>query len=82
MLSSDRIRGPTRFGKALNLIFPRLSSQNKRGCGHATILKRPAATEKTYNVTIFSFQVCLRDIFFNHLMSPSKGELIPKAPKV
>ena len=28
MLSSDRIRGLTRFGKALNLIFPKLSSQN------------------------------------------------------
>ena len=32
-LSSDRIRGPTRFGKALNLIFPKLSSPNMRGFG-------------------------------------------------
>ena len=38
MLSSDRIRGLTRFGKALNLIFPKLSSQNMRGFDHATIL--------------------------------------------
>ena len=38
MLSSDRIRGRTRFGKALNLIFPKLSSQNMRGFHHATIL--------------------------------------------
>ena len=37
-LSSDRIRRPTRFGKALNLIFPKLSSQNMRGFDHATIL--------------------------------------------
>ena len=37
-LSSDRIRGPTRFTKALNLIFPKLSSQNMRGFNHATIL--------------------------------------------
>ena len=35
---SDRIRGPTRFGKAPNLIFPKLSSQNMRGFDHATIL--------------------------------------------
>ena len=38
MLSSDRIFGPVRFGKALNLIFPKLSSQNIRGFDHATIL--------------------------------------------
>ena len=38
MLSSDRIRGLTRFGKALNLIFPKLSSQNMRGFNHATIV--------------------------------------------
>ena len=38
MLSSDRIRGPTRFGKALNVIFPKLSSQNICGFDHATIL--------------------------------------------
>ena len=37
-LSSDRIREPTRFGKALSLIFPRLSSVNMRGFDHATIL--------------------------------------------
>ena len=37
MLSSDRIRGPTRFGKALNLIFPELSSQNMRGFDHTKI---------------------------------------------
>ena len=37
-LSSDRIRGPTRFGEALNLIFPKLSSQNMRGFDHASIL--------------------------------------------
>ena len=37
MLSSDRIRGPTRLGKALNLIFLKLSSQNIRGFAHATI---------------------------------------------
>ena len=35
---TERIRGPTRFGKALNLIFPKLSSQNVRGFDHATIL--------------------------------------------
>ena len=35
---SKVIRGPTRFGKALNLIFPKLSSQNMRGFDHATIL--------------------------------------------
>ena len=29
--------GPTRFGKALTLIFPKLSSQNMRGFDHATI---------------------------------------------
>ena len=38
MLSSNRIRGPTRFGKAPNLIFPRLSSQNIPGFDNATIL--------------------------------------------
>ena len=32
------IRGPIRFGKALNLIFPKLSSHNMRGFDHATIL--------------------------------------------
>ena len=37
-LSSDRIRGPKRFGKALNLISTKLSSQNMRGFSHATIL--------------------------------------------
>ena len=37
-LSSDRIRGPTCFRKALNLIFPKISSQNMRGFHHATIL--------------------------------------------
>ena len=36
--SSDRIRGPTRFGEGLNLVFPNLSSQNMRGFDHATIL--------------------------------------------
>ena len=35
---SKVIRGPTRFGKALNLIFPKLSSQNVRGFDQATIL--------------------------------------------
>ena len=35
---TERTRGPTRFGKALNLIFPKLSSQNVRGFDHATIL--------------------------------------------
>ena len=38
MLSSDRICGPTRFGKALNLIFPKLSLQNMNGLDHVTIL--------------------------------------------
>ena len=38
MLSSNRIRGPTRFRKALNLIFPKLSLQNMHGFHHATIL--------------------------------------------
>ena len=38
MLSSDRIRGPTRFRKALNLIIPNLSSENMRGFDHATII--------------------------------------------
>ena len=33
-----RICRPTRFGKALNLIFPKLSSQNMRSFDHATIL--------------------------------------------
>ena len=37
MLSSDRICRPTRFEKALNLIFPTLSSQNMWGFDHATI---------------------------------------------
>ena len=37
-LSSDRIRGPTCFQKALNLIFHKLSSQNMRCFNHATIL--------------------------------------------
>ena len=32
------IRGPTRFEKALNLIFPKLSSENMRGFDQATIL--------------------------------------------
>ena len=32
---SNRIREPTRFGKAL---FPKLSSLNMRGFDHATIL--------------------------------------------
>ena len=36
--SFDRIREPTRFGIALNLIFPKLSSLNMRGFDHATIL--------------------------------------------
>ena len=35
---SKVIREPTRFGKALNLIFPKLSSQNVRGFDQATIL--------------------------------------------
>ena len=35
---TERTRGPTRFGKALNLIFPKLSSQNVRGFDHAMIL--------------------------------------------
>ena len=35
---SKVIRGPTRFGKALNLIFPKLSSQNVRGFDQVTIL--------------------------------------------
>ena len=35
---SKVIRGPTRFGKALNLIFPKLSSQNMSGLDQATIL--------------------------------------------
>ena len=34
MPSSDRICGPTHFGKALNLIFPKLSLQNIRGFDH------------------------------------------------
>ena len=38
MLSSDRICGLARFGKALTLIFPKLSLQNKRGFDHVTIL--------------------------------------------
>ena len=38
MPSSDRIRGPTCFGKALNLIFPKLSLQNICGFDHAMIL--------------------------------------------
>ena len=38
MPSSDRIRGPTCFRKALNVIFPKLSSQNICGFDHATIL--------------------------------------------
>ena len=37
-VKSDRIRGPTCSGKALNFIFPKLSSQNVRGLGHPTIL--------------------------------------------
>ena len=37
MLSSERIRGPTLFGKAQNLIFPKLSSQNMCGFDRATI---------------------------------------------
>ena len=35
---SKVIRGPTRFGKAQNLIFLKLSSQNVRGFDHSTIL--------------------------------------------
>ena len=31
-------RGPTRFGKALNLIFPKVSLKNMRDFDHATIL--------------------------------------------
>ena len=38
MLSSDRIHGRTCFGKALNLIFPKLSSQNMRDFDHVMIL--------------------------------------------
>ena len=38
MLSSNRICGPTHFKKALNLIFPKLSSQNMYGFDHSTIL--------------------------------------------
>ena len=38
MLSSNRIHGPIHFRKALNLIFPKLSSQNMHGFDHATIL--------------------------------------------
>ena len=31
---------------------------------------------------IFSFQMCLQDIFFlNHLTSPSKDKQMPKAPR-
>ena len=44
MLSSNRIRGPTRFGKALNLIFPKLSLQKMRGFGHATIFSQFAGS--------------------------------------
>ena len=38
MLSCDRICGPTCCGKALNLIFPKLSSQNMQASSHAMIL--------------------------------------------
>ena len=38
MLLSDSICGPTRCEKALNLIFPKLSSQNVRGFDHTMIL--------------------------------------------
>ena len=38
MYVSMYVCGPTRFGKALNLVFLKLSSQNMRGFGHATIL--------------------------------------------
>ena len=38
MLLSDTIRGLACFGKALNLIFPKLSLQNMCGFDHATIL--------------------------------------------
>ena len=38
MLSSDRICGPTPFGKALNLIFPKPSLQNMRGSDHVMTL--------------------------------------------
>ena len=34
MVSSNRILGPTRFRKALNLIFPKFSSQNMGGFDH------------------------------------------------
>ena len=34
MLSSNRILWPTHFGKALNLIFPKFSSQNMGGFDH------------------------------------------------
>ena len=38
MLSSGRMCGPTHFGKALNLIFPKLSSQSMCDFDHAMIL--------------------------------------------
>ena len=43
-LSSDRIRRPTRFGTALNLIFSKLSSQNMRGFDHARFLQGTPGT--------------------------------------
>ena len=46
--SSDRIRGPIRFGEGLNLTFPNRSSQNMRGFDHASILI-PVSTDSARN---------------------------------
>ena len=49
MLSSDRINGPKRFGKALNSIFFKLPLQNMRGLDDATILIPSSSTVSARN---------------------------------
>ena len=57
---SKVILGPTRFGKALNLIFPKLSSQNMSGLDQATILSpsfHSLSKERLTQLPLFVYKI-------------------------
>ena len=57
---SKVIRVPTRFGKALNLIFPELSSQSVRGFDQATILSpsfHSLSKERLTQLPLFVYKI-------------------------
>ena len=58
MLSSDTIHGLTCFGKALNLIFPKLSLQNMCGFDHATIRKSKFPPSPQGTPGMMTFLLC------------------------